>query len=274
MANLVAALASEYLFTLFFAFFGGLAPPGYAAVVNGLALVVCVYGAVAQSGGHLNPNVTAALVISGHASLGQGAAYVVCQLAGAITGAGVTKGFAGAPGCFLPAPGTSHASLWGMETITSAFLIVTVYEVAVKQKGTSNFGPFVIGLSLLVAAFVGGPYTGAALNFARVLGPAVVNGCGWSTVWVYFLAHVTAVALAAAWGLFVAPNGPYLNRWRGLVFHFVASVPYTTAADPLVPYDTPKTALVPPYALYTANRRNMPAAEQHRLTQMDSAAGS
>ena len=267
----LSALASEFFGTLLFAFFGGLAPAGAAAVVNGLALVVLVYCTVAQSGGHLNPNVTAALVITGHTAVLQGLGYMACQVVGAISGAAISKAFATDPGCFLPAVGVSHAQLWGLETIMTVLLIATVFAMAIVQKGASNFGPLVIGLSLVVAASVGGPYTGAALNFARVLGPAVVNGCGWSTVWIYLLAHVTAVALAAAWGLFVAPVGPYHNKLRDRVLtHFVSAVPYSTASDPLVPYKTagrlastadPST---PPYARYTEERHNLPAAEHHR----------
>lgn len=267
------ALASEFFGTLLFAFFGGLAPPGTGPIVNGLGLAVLVYCAVAQSGGALNPVVTAALVISGHTSVLQGASYIVCQVVGAIAGAGMTKGFTDVsdPGCFLPSAGVSHAQLWGWETIMTVLLVVTVYEMAVVQKGASNFGPFVIGLSLLVAAYVGGPATGAALNFARVFGPAVVNGCGWNTVWIYFLAHLTACVLGAGWGLFITPVGPYWNALKSDVWtHFQPAVPYSTASDPLVPYkqagqpvSTADTSL-PPYARITSCRENLSAEEHHR----------
>ena len=266
---ILTALASEFFGTLLFAFFGGLAPVRVAPIVNGLALAVLVYCSVAQSGGHLNPNVTASLMVTGHVSLLQGIGYVVCQLVGAVVGAGITKGFTGLtdPGCFSSAAGVSHAQLWGWETVMSVLLIVTVYEVAVVQKGASNVGPLVIGLSLIVAAYVGGPATGAALNFARVFGPAVVNGCEWRQVWIYFLAHLTAVALSACWGLFVTPVGPYYNARKTNIFsHFQQAVPYSTAPDPLVPFKGGQTAdtSLPPYARYTETRQNLPAAEHHR----------
>lgn len=267
----VSALLSEFFGTVLFAFFGGLAQAQYAAVTNGLALAVLVYCTVAQSGGHLNPVVSSTLVLTGHVPVLQGVGYIACQLAGAIVGAGISKGFATDPGCFLPAPGVTHAQLWGWETIMTVLLVVTVVELAIVQKGASNFGPFVIGLALLVAALVGGPYTGAALNFARVLGPAVVNGCGWGTVWIYFLAHLTAVALSTGWGLFVAPIGPFWNSLRHkFLHHFVPAVPYSTASDPLVPYKeeghlaSTADPSTPPYARYTDQRKNLPAAEHHR----------
>ena len=269
--SVASALCSEFFGVLFFSFFGGLAPPEYAAVTNGLALVVIIYCTVAQSGGAVNPNVTAMLMLTGHTSVLQGLGYIVCQLTGAIVGAGISKGFATDPGCFLPANGVTNAQLWGWETIMTVLLLVTVIELAIVQKGCGNFGPLVIGLSLLVAALVGGSFTGAALNFARVLGPAVVNGCGWGHVWVYFLAHVTAVALAATWGLFVAPTGPYWTNHRHKFFnHFMLAVPYSTASDPLVPYKeegrlaSTADPSVPSYARYTEERKDLPAAEHHR----------
>ena len=266
-----SAFLSEFFGTLFFTFFGSLAPPQYAAVANGLALIVVVYCTVAQSGGHVNPNVTSTLILTGHSSLLQGAGYIICQLTGAIAGAAIAKGFASDPGCFIPADGVSHAQLWGWEVMMTILLIVTVIELAVVMKGASNFGPLVIGLSLMTAAFVGGSKTGAALNFARVFGPAVVNGCGWGTTWVYFLAHVTAVALSAAWGIFVCPNGPYWNRLRHkLLYHFIPSIPYSTASDPLVPYKengqlaSTADASTPCYARFTQERKNLSAAEHHQ----------
>lgn len=46
--------------------------------------------------------------------------------------------------------------------------------------------------------FSGGPYTGAALNPARVLGPAMVFHCYWDTVFVYIFAELIGAAIAAA----------------------------------------------------------------------------
>lgn len=266
--SVVSALLSEFLGTLMFTFLGNLASPGAAAISNGLALVVTAYCTVSQSGAHLNPNVTTSLVLTGHTAVLQGLGYVVCQLTGAIVGSGISKGFAHSPGCFIPAAGVSQAQLWGWETIMTTLLIVTVFEMAVVQKGASNFGPLIIGLSLTVCAYVGGPYTGAALNFARVLGPAAVNGCGWSHVWVYLLAHITATALSAGWGLFVAPIGPYLSFQRSKAYgHFLPAVPYSSASNPLAPYTNVVSTAdhsTPPYARYTEERQNLTAAEHHR----------
>ncbi len=127
-------------------------------------------------------------------------------------------------------------------------------------QGSGNVAGIVIGLALYVAASVSGPYTGGALNIARVLGPSVVYGCAWSTFWIYFLAGLTGSTLAALWGYATAIVGPYF------VFHnlkafvgksFVRSTPYSTAADPLVNYDAVSSTdhSLAPYAKVGATTR-------------------
>ena len=182
-------------------------------------------------------------VISGHTSIPQGVAYIVAQCVGAITGAALTKGLrpigAGDVGCFGLADIT-QAQLFGWEFVMALLLYTTVMAVAVSQKGAGNVGPAVIGVSLVVAALVGGPYTGAALNTARVLGPATVYGCGWDKFWVYMFAHALAACFAASWALLVAPAGPYFvlrhTKRLGRLFsltNFQRSTPWSTAADPV-----------------------------------------
>ena len=60
------------------------------------------------------------------------------------------------------------------------FLLCTVvYAVAISKPGFGVMGPLVVGYTLFASAFIGGPFTGAALNPARVLGPALVYNCYW-----------------------------------------------------------------------------------------------
>ena len=230
-----------------------------AAVCNGISLAVIIYCIVAQSGGHLNNTVTWSMMLSGHMAFVQGLAYIVCQFVGAIVGAALTRALKPDtllnPGCFGPV-GISHAKLFGMEFMATTLLIVTVYGVAIAQKGSGNVGPLAIGLSLLATALAIGPYTGAALNTARVLGPSVVYGCQWKTFWVYLLAHLAASTVAAVWGLLTCPHGPFFiteyNHLGHLLSHtqFTRAVPWSTAADPLNKVDalTSKDASLAPYA--------------------------
>ncbi len=82
--------------------------------------------------------VTWSMMLSGHMAFLQGLCYVAMQFIGAIIGAAHTKAMKPEsvidPGCFGPV-GITHAKLFGMEFMATLLLIVTVYGVAVAQKG-------------------------------------------------------------------------------------------------------------------------------------------
>ena len=187
------AVASEFFGIMLFTLFGSFG----GAAANGAALAVFIYAAVVQSGGHLNPSVTLATAISGHTAFLQAITYIVAQLTGALTGAAIGKGLKPTdlitPGVFMPV-GITQAQLYGWEFLMTLTLVVTVYAVAVSTKGAGNVGPGVIGLSLYAMAATGGGYTGGALNFGRVFGPAIVYH-KYEHIWVYLLAHLSPVRL-------------------------------------------------------------------------------
>ena len=64
------------------------------------------------------------------------------------------------------------------------------------------------GYTLFASAFIGGPLTGAALNPARVFGPALVYNCYWSTAPVYMIAEYLAGVIAALVALLLYGPGP------------------------------------------------------------------
>jgi hypothetical protein len=85
--KLYAALAAEFLGMMLFALYGGEARDSAAAYGNGLALAVLVYATANVSGGHLNPAVTLATIISGHMRWRRGLLYMAAQFLGGIVGA-------------------------------------------------------------------------------------------------------------------------------------------------------------------------------------------
>lgn len=80
-------------------------------------------------------------------------------------------------------------------------LVSVVYAVAISKPGHGNIGPLAIGYTLFASAFIGGPLTGAALNPARVFGPALIYSCYWATAPIYMIGELLGGALAAVLAL-------------------------------------------------------------------------
>ncbi|KAK9915252.1 hypothetical protein WJX75_006761 [Coccomyxa subellipsoidea] len=216
-----------------FQIYGGSANDEVAAFGNGLTLAVIIYATANVSGGHVNPAVTLANCLTGHMSWGRGGLYMVAQLLGGIFGALIESGLlpdvavggGAGPGCFTHLKGihTTTGQLWWWETIMTFLLVSVVYATAVTKPGHGNMAPLAIGFTLFASAFVGGPSTGAALNPARVLGPAMVFHCYWDTAFFYVFAEFFGAAIAAAlvlplygFGQFGSLFDARIFRWLGL----------------------------------------------------------
>ncbi|KAL4855858.1 putative aquaporin TIP3-2 [Chlorella vulgaris] len=217
--RLYAALAAEFVGMLLFALYGGEARDSAAAYGNGLALAVLVFATANISGGHLNPAVTAGTIISGHMAWRRGLLYMAAQFLGGIIGvlfqvalipeAHVRMGNEG-PGCFTHLGGKfiKLDQLFGWELVMTFLLVSVVFAVAVTKPGHGNIGPLAVGYTLFASAFIGGPLTGAALNPARVFGPALVYGCYWHSAPIYMLAQYCGGAIAALIAMLLYGPGP------------------------------------------------------------------
>jgi aquaporin TIP len=213
------ALLMEFLGVMLFSLFGNSVTPAFAPAGNGLVLAVLIYITANISGGHLNPAVTFATMITGHISLVKGFLYWVAQISGGIIGTLLTVGLK--PGlsvgvattsCFAPAAGVSKAQAFGWETFSTFLLVATVYAVAIGKPSFGNVGPLAIGLSLWGAANCAGGYTGAALNPARALGPAAVFHCYGGSIWAFVLGEMLGGACAGllSWPLY--GTGPQFGK--------------------------------------------------------------
>jgi aquaporin Z len=75
-----------------------------------------------------------------------------------------------------------------VEAVLTFLLVNTIYNTAVSGKA-GNQAPMAIGLTLAFCILMGGPLTGASLNPARTLGPAIVTG-NYADLWVYLVGPV------------------------------------------------------------------------------------
>jgi aquaporin Z len=183
--------------------FGGNAVPYGAKVVAPALMVMAIIlfmGAV--SGAHLNPAVSISFALRGNFPWKRVPAYIVAQLLGAILATlllWALIGKQGSAGLTLPGPGisTSTAMLW--ELVLTAGLVSTILGTA---SGAQNLGPIAalgVGGYIALAGLWGSPVSGASMNPARSLGPALVLN-DWTAWWAYLvgplLGGIIAVGIA------------------------------------------------------------------------------
>jgi MIP family channel proteins len=171
------------------------------AFANGIGLAVAVSATMGISGGHLNPAVTIGLWLGKKTPARDVIPYIIAQLVGA-TIAGLVLMFV------LPATGSEVD--WGapgLNTITVAqgtvfelvmtfFLVLAIYGTAVDKRAP-KIGGFGIGLTVLADVLVGGPFTGAAMNPARAMGPMLASLTFRSYWYIYWIGPVIGSILAS-----------------------------------------------------------------------------
>jgi aquaporin NIP len=175
-------------------------------LLHALTLGVLVYALAASSGAHFNPSITVAMLAIRQIRARDAAAYIVLQLAGGAlagllvlllfhhAGASVHYGATAVDPEVIP-----HGSPWlGLiaEAAGTFMLMWAVMAVAVNPRGEKHFAGLVIGGALGLAVMVFGPATGAGLNPARWLGPALVSG-SYPDFWIFIVGPVVGALLAA-----------------------------------------------------------------------------
>lgn len=164
----------------------------------GLVIMVMIYAGGHLSGAHFNPSVTFAFTLARHFPPREAAAYVVAQLAGATAAALLL--LAAWPhkpahlGATSPTVGAGTAFVY--EVVLTAFLMFVITAVATDTRAVGAAAAIAIGGTVALDALFGGPITGASMNPARSLGPAVVSGT-WHDLWIYIAAPLVGSSLGA-----------------------------------------------------------------------------
>ena len=170
------------------------------AICFGLVIMVMIYAVGHISGAHFNPAVTLAFATSRHFPALRVPAYWAAQLAGALAAALVLRtslGDVAHVGATLPSGSDGQALLW--EGVLTFFLMFVIIAVATDTRAVGEAAAIAIGGTVGLDAMFGGPITGASMNPARSLGPAIAAG-DLTSVWVYLTApFLGAVAAAAAY---------------------------------------------------------------------------
>ena len=172
---------------------------GHVGVSLAFALVVIavVFACGHLSGAHINPAVTIGFWSIGRFPRRDVVPYILAQCVGAVGASALLRsilGPVGHMGATLPAiPG---GAAFVVEWLLSFVLMFVIMAVATDERVENGFAPLAVGLTVGFCALFAGPLTGASMNPARSLGPALVGG-GWSTHWVYWAAPTTGMLVAA-----------------------------------------------------------------------------
>jgi len=173
------------------------------SLAHGSAIGLMVYAFGHVSGAHINPAVTIPMIITKKISPADGAGYIALQLIGGIAAAFtlfITLPELGAQVNFgTQAPGdlinNSPISAVGLEMIFTFFLVTVIFMTAVHKKAAAGIQGLSIGGMVFLLHLVGVPLTGASMNPARTLGPALVSGF-WEFHWVYWVGPIIGGIIA------------------------------------------------------------------------------
>jgi MIP family channel proteins len=168
------------------------------ALTFGLVIMAMVYAIGHLSGAHINPAVTAAFTLTRHFPPREALAYVLAQCLGAIAAAllllAAWTDKPAALGATVPSVSAGTAVVY--EIVLTAFLMFVIVAVATDTRAVGAAAAIAIGGTVGLDALFGGPVTGASMNPARSLGPALAAG-EWQDFWVYVVGPLAGASIGA-----------------------------------------------------------------------------
>ena len=207
IAQRARLLVAEFVGTFALVFFGcgaimvdadhgGLGQVGIS-LAFGVVVMVMVFALGHVSGAHINPAVTFGLAIRHRFPWVEVPGYWVAQVAGAIVAALALRAALGdVANLGATSPSGSDLQSFAWELVMTAALLFVIFAVATDARAAAGVAAVAIGGTIALASLVGGPISGASLNPARSLGPAVVSG-SLSSLWIYLAAPLVGGALGA-----------------------------------------------------------------------------
>jgi aquaporin Z len=187
------------------------------ALAFGLTVLTMAYALGHVSGCHLNPAVTCGLVAGGRFPAADAVSYVIAQVVGAITAAGllyvIASGKAGfdlsgglaANGYGGHSPGGYPLMSGFITEVVMTFMFLLIILGATDPRAPQGFAPIAIGLGLTLIHLISIPVTNTSVNPARSTGPAVIVG-GWavSQLWLFWVAPLLGAVSAGVGYRFLA----------------------------------------------------------------------
>ena len=177
---------------------GGTLGIAFAAVAPFIALIIGIHFFGKISLAHFNPAVTIGYYITGHISKIQIVYYFTAEIIGALFGSLFVMSFIGTGanlGVNVPNYDFSLLLIFLIEVLASALLMAVIFTV-VYTKGLKGFGGIaiggIVGLDIFFLAFI----SGASMNPARALAPALLSGV-LDNLWLYWTAPYVGTIITA-----------------------------------------------------------------------------
>src|SRR5688572_17447781 len=166
------------------------------ALTFGLVVMAMIYTFGDVSGAHLNPAVTTAFAAAGRLPWAEVFPYILAQVCGAFTASGLLK-------LLFPANPTLGATLpagppmqsFVLEVILTFILMLVILSVSIGAKEKGITAGIAVGAVIGLGAMFAGPISGASMNPARSLAPAVVSG-NLQHLWLYLAASTLGALIA------------------------------------------------------------------------------
>jgi aquaporin Z len=162
----------------------------------GLVVMAMIYAVGDVSGAHLNPAVTLGFFASGRLPVRCVVPYIVSQIAGAVLASLTLLALFGnraSLGATLPL-GSAWQS-FGLEVVLTGMLMFVILCVSTGPKEVGTMAGIAVGGVVGLEALFAGPISGASMNPARSLAPALISG-NLHALWVYLIAPVLGAAVA------------------------------------------------------------------------------
>jgi len=183
---------------------GGIITHVGIAITFGLIVMAMIYAIGEQSGAHINPAVTIAFWAAGTFPKKEVLPYIIAQISGAILASAtlyylfpthLTQG--------ATIPLNSNSQAFVLEVILSFILMFVIIKVSTGSKEIGKIAGIAIGGVVGLEAMFAGPITGASMNPARSIAPALFSG-DLQYLWLYILAPIIGMLLACVFCKFTA----------------------------------------------------------------------
>jgi aquaporin NIP len=166
------------------------------SITFGLIVMAMIYTFGSISGAHINPAVSIGFAFTDRFSKRDLLPYIIAQLIGAFAASGILK-------LLFPMDKTLGSTLpldtamqsFVLEIILTYFLMMVILFIS-QNKKIDHFTGFAVGATVLLEALFAGPITGASMNPARSIAPALVSG-HLEHLWIYIFATIIGAILAS-----------------------------------------------------------------------------